>query len=454
MRPRTVQLLSALLLAVTLVLPARTWAQQINLIRDAEIETTIRSYATPLFQVAGLNPQGIKLFLVNDDSLNAFVAGGLNMFLNTGLLMRADDPLQVIGVIAHETGHLSGAHIARRGDAQEASQTGALVSYVLGLGAILASGRPEIGAAIISGGQDIALKGLLRYSRAQESSADQAALNFLQATEQSPEGLLHFMEILSDQEVLLSSSQDPYLRTHPLSEDRIEFYRQAVEQSPYRGQAARPDFIQMHKRMQAKLIGFLQPLSKVLKKYPESDSSLEARYARSIAYYKVPELDRAITLIDGLLAEHPQDAFFHELKGQVLFENGKVAAALPEYEAAVKLQPNSATILRSLAQVQIELNAPDLDQEALETLAQAVRLEPGDPFSWRLAAVAHGRQGNEAMTALSLAEAAFLSGRYVEARDRADRAQALLPQGSPAGLRAADLQNEAERRAQKQKKNN
>ncbi|MEQ8354188.1 MAG: M48 family metalloprotease [Kiloniellaceae bacterium] len=428
------------------LLPQRAAANQLQLIRDAEIENTIRIYATPLFQAAGLSPQGIRLYLVKDRALNAFVAGGLNMFINTGLLIETEGPGEVIGVIAHETGHISGGHLASRGGAMEQTQLALIATYLLSLGAALATGESGVGAAVLSGGQDVALRGLLQYTRTQENSADQSAVTLLRATQQSPRGLLAFMQELSGQEVLLTSNQDPYLRTHPLTQDRIEFLRQAVRESPYANKPPDPELIRLHNRMRAKLIGFLNPLNQVLKSYPTSDASLPGRYARAIAYYRVPDLDKALVEVDGLLAENPNDPYFRELKGQMLLEHGRVAEAVPEYEAAALLLPDSAQIRQALAKAQIALDTREMDQAALKSLAVTLAAEPGNASAWRLAAVAHGRLGNQAMTALSLAENALARGKYAEASDRAEHAVGLLPENSASWLRAQDLKNEAERR--------
>ena len=435
-----------MLLLLGSVLPQQAAANQLRLIRDAEIENTIRIYATPLFQAAGLSPQGIRLYLVNDRALNAFVAGGLNMFINTGLLINTEDPSEVIGVIAHETGHISGGHLATRGTALEQTQAAMIATYLLGIGAALATGEAGLGAAVISGGQDVALRGLLQYTRTQESSADQAAVTLLKATGQSPRGLMDFMEQLSGQEVLLSSNQDPYLRTHPLTQDRIEFLRQAVRESPYADKPTDAELLRLHNRMRAKLIGFLSPMNQVLRSYPPIDISLPARYARAIAYYRVPDIDKALAEIDGLLAELPNDPYFRELKGQMLLEHGRVAEAVPEYEAAAQALPESAQIHQALAKARIALNTPEMDQAALQSLAVTLAEEPGNSSAWRLAAIAHGRLGDQAMTALSLAESALARGKFAEARDRAQHAAGLLPENSASWLRALDVENEAERR--------
>lgn len=416
-------------------------AQGRRIIRDAEIESIIRDFATPLFQAAGLNPQAIDVYLIEDKSLNAFVSGGQNLFIHTGLLINTEDPLELIGVIAHETGHISGGHIASRIEELENTQTKVLASYVLGLGAAIATGQPGLAAAIISGGQDIALKGLLSYSRSQEQAADQAAVTYLNATGQSPRGLLDFMHTLGDQEMLLASSQDPYIRTHPLTRERISFLEEQTRVSPNRDAPPRPDFVALHKRMRAKLVGFLEPTARVFRKYPESDTSLEARYARAIAYYRRPDLEKALPLIDGLIAERPDDPFFHELKGQMLFENGRIAASVPEYEVAARLRPDSSQLTLALARAQIEMNDPALDQKALAHLQKTLEKEPQNAGAWRLVAIAHGRTGNTGMTALSLAEAALARKEAPEARDQAKRAQQILPEGSPGWLRAQDIEN-------------
>jgi predicted Zn-dependent protease len=432
------------------VWPARTAdAREIALIRDAEIEDIIHAYTTPLFQQAGLNPGAIDVYLVKDDSLNAFVAGGQNLFLHTGFLQRTVNAEQVLGVLAHETGHIAGGHVAARaGELKDAARQ-SLVTYVLGLGAAIATGRPELAAATIIGGQDIALKNLLKYSRGQESAADQAAVRLLERTGHSPEGLLEFFDIIRGQEVLLSNNQDPYVRTHPLTEDRLRFVEQAVRDSPYSGQPAHQDLEAMHARMKAKLVGFLEPHNRVLRQYPESDTSVPARYARAISHYLRADLDRALELIDGLIAEYPDDPYFHELKGQMLFENGRIAESRAPYEKAVALRPNSPLLRLGLARAQLEANDPALNGQALAHLKEVVRNEPENATAWRFLAVAHGRAGDTGLTALSLSEAAFARGDYKQAQEQSRRAQQLLAENSPAWLRAADIEGQAERAERK-----
>jgi predicted Zn-dependent protease len=436
---------AAVALTATSLAPISAFAQQRKLIRDAEIENTIREAVAPIFQAAGLNPSAVDIILIDDPTLNAFVSGGQRIYIHTGLLMRAEDPEQVIGVIAHETGHIVGGHIAARVNKMQDTSKTMLVSYLLGLGAALATGHGELAAATVRGAQDIALKDILSFSRGQEQSADQAAVRLLKATQQSPEGLLDFMEILSGQEALLSANQDPYLRTHPLTIERITFLRNAVAESPYRDAKASPELEEKFARVRAKLIGFLEPKSQVFRTYPKDDNSLEARYAHAIAYYRTADMDKALPLVDGLIKERPQDPYFQELKGQMLFEQGQLKESLPPLETAAKLLPNSPQILLLLSQVQIEMNDPEHDREAIANLQRVLQAEPDNAFAWRLSATAYGRQGDKGMTSLAMAEAALANGRYSEAKVHSKQALDILPTGSPGWIRADDVFNASER---------
>lgn len=442
------------MLMVGVLLPARVEAQ-VSLIRDAEIENTIREYATPIFQAAGITPSSVEIFLVNDDGLNAFVTPGMRMFINTGLLAKAENPNQVIGVIAHETGHIAAGHNLGRRDEYDRAGLTALAAYLLGLGAAILSGSPELGQAAILAGQDIAIKRFLSFTRGQESAADQAAVRYLDAARMNPTGLRDFFEVLSDQMVLLGQNQDPYLTTHPLTQDRINFLNQAVRESPYSGQAPPDDLMVKHKRMQAKLIGFLQPAETVFRTYPKEDDSLYARYAQAIAYYRQSDLDSALPLIDSLIAENPNDPYFQELRGQMLFEHQRARDALPAYQKAVDLLPREPQLRLRLAQVQLSLEDSSLTKQALDNLSYVVAEEPDNARAWRLLATAHNRVGDKGQMQLALAEMSLARGSYEDAVGQARAAQKTLQQHTPAWLRAQDLEQYAERefRREQERKN-
>jgi predicted Zn-dependent protease len=413
-------------------------AQPISFIRDTELENTIRGYATPIFLAAGLDPTAVRIYLVNDRQINAFVAGGQNLFINTGLLMRSEDAGQVIGVIAHEAGHISGGHLVRVHDALARGTAESILAMVLGVAAMVA-GAPEVGAAVISGGQNVAMRNFLQYSRTQEGAADAAAMRFLDSTQQSANGMLDFFNVLSGQELLVASRQDPYLRTHPLTQDRIEALRTFIERSPYSDRPVAPEFRQQHERMLAKLHAFLDDPTIARRRYPESDTSLPARYARAILHHRTAQLDKALAEIDGLIAQHPDDPYFQELKGQILFESGRPAQALAPYGRAVALLPEAPLLRLDLARVQMATNDEKLLPSAVDNLRFALRKEPNRPFVWRQLAIALGRSGQMGESSLALAEEAMLLDKLAEAKFHAGRALQELPPGSPGRLQAEDI---------------
>jgi predicted Zn-dependent protease len=415
-----------------------------SLIRDAEIEDVIRAYATPIFTAAGLDAAAVHIYLVNDSRLNAFVAGGQNLFMFTGTIMRSENPNQLVGIMAHESGHIAGGHLLRTQEAMENASIEGMIAMALGVAAAVV-GHGNAGGAVLAGGVGVAQRSFLQYSIEQEAKADQAGLTFLDKTHQSARGLLEFFHILQSEELLSAARQDPYLRTHPLTMQRIEYVQEHVDHSPFSGTADRPDWVELHRRMKAKLAGFLNPPGQSLAAYKENDPSASARYARAVAYYRVPNLQKAVPLIDGLIQDEPKNPYFRELKGQMLFENGHVQEALAPYQEAVRLKPDSALLRIELAQVQIESNDPALNKPAIANLKEAVRFEDRNPMAWRLLAVGYGRQDDIGMSALALSEEAYANGDRKLAIQQADRALQFLPAGAPARLRAEDLKALANR---------
>lgn len=423
--------------------PALAQGRPLALIRDAEIEHTIRTYAEPIFQVAGIDPGAVDIYLVNDPSLNAFVAGGQNLFIHTGLLLAAESPGEVIGVIAHETGHIAGGHLARGAEQIEAARRTALLTTLLGMATAVATGNGGAGAAVMSGGATVAQRGFLTFSRSMENSADQAALGFLDAAGYSAEGLATFLARLENQELVPSSREAEYVRTHPLTHDRVEAVRERVAHSRNTGKPFPPAYDEMMVRMKAKLFGFLQP-HVALRRYADDDS-IAGRYARAIAEYRGGDLGEAIAAVDRLIAVEPQNPYFHELKGQILLESGRLAEARPAYEKAVSLLPDSPLLLLPLAQTKLESGDPQLAASAIGDLKAALEVDRDMPLAWRLLATAYGRSGDLGMAAVALAEEALAKGDGVAAAQQADRALQTLPTGSPGALRAQDIQHAAER---------
>ena len=414
-----------------------------SLIRDAEIEDTIRAYTVPLLEAAGLGADAVRLYIVNDRSINAFVAGGPNLFLSSGMLSVAEDPGEIIGVIAHEIGHIAGGHLVRTRDAMENASAEMILATVLAAGAIVA-GEGEVGTAIMAGGQSLAQQSFLRYSRAQEQSADQAALRLLERTGQSAAGLLRMFQRLQERERLAVGDAHSYARTHPLTRERVRFIRAQMERES-EAVGATPDALRIaHARMVAKLKGFLDPPEETLRAYPAENESVEARYARAIAYYRIPDLDRALEALDALIADDPNDPWFHELKGQVLFENGRVGEAIAPYERAVALKGDAALLRLGLARAQIEIGDAASLASAVANLEAATRLEKNEPQHWYQLGIARGRGGKRAASSLAFAEAAYLRGNLERALHHAGVAAEGLAHGSAAWLRAEDIRNAAE----------
>ncbi|MGB0683764.1 MAG: M48 family metalloprotease [Magnetovibrionaceae bacterium] len=426
---------------VLTVFPAEA-QQRRSFIRDAEVEQTLRDYSTPLFQTAGLDPRSVQIYIVKDRSLNAFVAGGQRMFFHTGFLMRTEHPGQVLGVIAHETGHIAGGHLSRTREALAGASAQSIIGTILGGVAVL-SGQSDVGAAVLMGSQTAAARNFLQYSRTQEAAADQAGIRYLTSTQQSPRGLLEFFEILEGQELLSRKRQDPYVRSHPLTADRITTLRTAVENSPFADAPHPPGYVERHNRMKAKLAAFIESPVITFRRYKETDQSLESRYARAIAHYRRSEVDQALALMDGLISEHPNDPYFHELRGQILFEAGRGREALPSYQRAADLLPRNSLILGDLARVQIETGDDSLLPTAIENLGIALDQEPRRTLLWRQLGIAHGRLGNQGESSLALGEEALILGKLEDAKFHANRAQQLLPQGSRGWLQASDILNAA-----------
>lgn len=409
-------------------------------LRDAEIEETLKAYVRPLFKVAGLNADNISIHLVADKQVNAMATVGYQFILFTGFLLRAENVGQVIGVLAHETGHINDGHIARIMSQARKMNIVSLTHILLGAAAAVA-GSPEAGIALGLGGMGAAQGNFLHYHQGQEAAADHFALLNLEKLGWSAAGLGEFLQILKGQEYFSSERQDPYLRTHPFTQDRISTVKGHLEKSKFSKTPYPKDFENKFKMMQAKLLGYLFP-AQVFAKYPESDASLEARYARAIASYRQQDLKKALPIIEELVKENKDNPYFWELKAQMLFENGNTADSLNCYEKAVALASHSDLIKVQYAQALIEMNAETHTNKAEKILKQAHAHEKENPLLWHLLAVVYGRKKNEGLMALALAEAAFLKGDAKAAQYQVNRALQKLSKNSSPWIRAQDLSAE------------
>jgi len=411
----------------------------LRLIRDAEIERTIRAYAAPVFGAAGMSADEVKVYLINDNRLNAFVAGGQNIFLNTGLLVRAENAGQVIGVVAHEAGHIAGGHLVRLRQAVREAQIKQVIAFILGAGAAIAAQDGRAGAATISLGRKIAEGTFLKYTRAHERAADQFAVTAMDRAGISARGLLAFMHVIEDQELLISARQDPYVRTHPITSERIAFLRAHIARSPVSDRPLPARFTELQQRLRAKLVGFINPVDDVFRIYKPSDNSMASRYARAVARHRNAETAKAVALIDGLIKERPRDAFFHELKGQVNFESGRIPEAVVAYRKAVALAPNEALIRVGLGQALLAVGSERELKQGLAHLRVAVRREDAYPLAWRLLGIAYGKLGRIGEASWALAEYGLLIGDRKQVWGNIGRAEKLLKRGTPAWFRIQDI---------------
>jgi len=417
-------------------------AQGLAIVRDTEIENTIRAYSVPLFEAAGLDLNSIRIRLVKDNTLNAFVAGGQNIFLNTGLLTRSENAGQIIGVLAHEIGHIAGGHLSRIHEGLRNASTQSIVAMILGTAAAIVAGSAEGVSGALIGSQALGQRAIFKYTQGMEQAADQAGVKILDRTGQSSQGLLEFLQILKKQSSLYAVSSDPYASTHPLTQDRISFLGNHIQKSPFSKVPTPKQFRSMHARMRGKLNGYVDDPHRTLNHYSAEDKRIEARYARAYAFMKLHDVKNALSIINQLIDESPKDPFFYELKGDVLKDAGEIRGAIKAYKQAIKIVPWAALIRISLARVQLELNDPNLDDAVLKNIREALRYENEIPAAWRQLATIYGRRGETSKASLALAEEAMLRGDIGRAKQNVKRALESLPEGSPEHIRALDIDNE------------
>jgi predicted Zn-dependent protease len=410
------------------------------LIRDAETETLLHAFADPLFRVAGVSAGLVRIMLVRDRALNAFVTTGNRMFINTGVIQQASSALEVIGVIAHETGHVAHGDISRIPEQQLEAMIESLGSLLIGAAAGVASRSGGVGMGAAVGGASMAQRRMMSFSRAQEESADQSALQYLSRLGWSASGMLSMFAKLEQQEALIIDRQDPYLVTHPMSRDRYLSVQHFIERSGDRGQAGTAAFEPEFLMVKAKLVGFIDPTVLVMRFYPESDPSPQSRYARAILALRTGQRAQSLRLLDSLIADQPRSSWLRELQGQVLLETGQPASAVPAYQEAVRLAPDQPLIRQSLGHAMIETGDHGMLRQAVTQLQLAQRPSRDDPETWHLLGIAWGRLGNLGEANLALAEEAILGGDIPVARRFARQAAETLPPG-PSRLRALDISN-------------
>lgn len=446
---RSIRPLAIMALALPLALSAPAAKSQgsgLKLVRDAEVEALMRAYATPLLRTAKVGAGATKIFLISNRSFNAFVAGGRNIFIYAGAIMEAKTPNELIGVIAHEIGHIAGGHLARQRMVMDQLAPVAIAGMLLGAGALVATSRsrnvggsPVGVAGALTGPQELLRRAMLSYQRSNEQAADISAIRYLNATRQSARGLLTTLTRMNRNSMFIAGGIDPYVLSHPLPAERLSYLQTKATASPYWNAKDSAAMQRRHDLARAKLVAFIGDANEVARRYPVRDQSLAARYARAIGSYRFGRLDQAINQINGLIRAQKNNPYFQELKGQALLERGNPGQAIGPLKLALAKSPGATPIRVMLGHALVSTGNPARPKEAVQHLTRATQQEPQNAAAFQFLAMAYDRQGNQAMAQLSAAQAMFLAGRYVEARTQAARAKRQLKPRSPAWLKADDI---------------
>ena len=437
-RPFALAVRLLMLLALSFAAVLQPAAAQ-SILRDAETEAVLRELSRPLIEAAGLQPDNVRIVLLHNGEINAFVAGGQIVYIHSGLITSAENANEVQGVIAHELGHITGGHIIRLEQGAQQATGIMILSLILGAAAMVA-GAGDAGMGIMAAGQQAALGRFLAFSRTQEASADSAGASYLSRAGISGRGSLAFFERLQNLEFRMNIPQDNgYARTHPLNTERIAALQHVYEQDPAWNHTTDPGLEERFQRVRAKLIGFVDEPRQVMNLYPESNRSVPARYARAYAWHRDHHPDRALAEADSLLADRPDDPYFLELKGQILLETGRPQEALESLRHAVARAPNQPLIAALFGHALIATEDPANFEEAKRVLRVAVQRDNDNPFAWYQLGIVYDREGDQARAALATAERYNLTNQPQLALANAEQAMMGIPVGTPDWLRAQDI---------------
>ena len=407
-------------------------------LRDTETELLFKDIARPLVKAAGLDPASVNVVLLNDPEINAFVATGQTVYIQSGLLQATDNVNELQGVIAHELGHVAGGHSIRIQEGANEATGISIATMVLGALAI-AAGAGDAAMGILLAGQQAAMGKFLAFTRAQEATADAAAVKYLHGAGISGKGMLQFFGKLQNQEYRLAIyAKDSYDRTHPLSSERIQALEQSFKTDPAWNNPVDANLEARFERVKAKLNGFIDP-GHAVTKYPESDQTIPAHYARAYAYHMSGYPDKAVSEADALLKASPHDPFFLELKGQILLESGKPAEAIVPLREATQRSGDAPLIAAMLGHALVATEDAKNFAEAKTILKVAVNRDNQDPFAWYQLGIIYDREGDSGRAALATAERSNLEDNPKLAYASAQMAMKGIPPNTPDWLRAQDI---------------
>ena len=447
---KTTLKLTALITAVALAMTPTLAAAQQNkgppILRDTESEQLLRDYTRPILRAAGMEKQNIQMVIINEGVFNAFVADGRRIFVNYGAMMQSETPNQIIGVLAHETGHLAGGHLAKLRERLAEAQTQMIIAMLLGAGAMVAgstgggnSGLANAGAAAISAPGEVIRRTLLSYVRQQEENADKAGVKFLTATGQSARGMYETFRRFTNESLFAARGTDPYVQSHPMPAERVRALEELARSSPYWDKKDDPALQMRHDMVRAKISAFMERQDTVYRRYPLSNTSLPARYAHAVTTYLHGDLRSALAQIDGLIQLQPANPYFYELRGQALLEGGRPMEAIAPLRKAVQLSNHAPLIEMLLGQALVASDNKAYTEEAIAILRNATARETEAPIGYMQLAMAYGRKGDYAQADLASAQAAYLRGDNKTARDLASRAKTRFAIGTPGWVKADDI---------------
>jgi len=427
-----------------------------SILRDAETEQLLQDMLDPLVEAAGMNAGQVEVVLINDGSINAFVAGGQRIFVHSGLIDAADSANEVQGVLAHELGHITGGHINRFSEGAGNASKITLLSALLAAAAAFAGGG-DAAMGVLAAGQQAAMGSFLSFSRTQEASADAAGVQYLSEAGISGRGSLDFFRKLQNLEFRRGISQGndmEFARTHPLSGTRISRLKEDYEADPAWDTPSDAGIEQRFARAKAKLFGYLAKPGRTFNAFPEYMTSAPARYARAYAYHKEARIEEALAEANSLIADEPENPYFLELKGQILLESGRVTEALVPLRKATQLTGSNPLIASMLGHALIATEDEANLAEAEEVLRAAVGRDRENPFAWYQLGVVYGQRGDIPRARLASAEQQIMSGRPNEALVNAQAAESGLPAGTPDWIRAQDVALQARAQLERERDRN
>ena len=422
-----------------------------NIIRDAEIENFLEEISHPIFTEANLNLNSVDIYIFNDKSINAFVACGQKVFVNTGLIQSFETPSMLRGVMAHETGHIAGGHLARSDEALERAQTPMIVGLLLGIGAAIA-GDGDAAQALLLGSQQIAQGMVAKYSRSQESAADQAAVKYLEGIKKSSNGMLEVLYKFANQEALSSNRQSVRVRSHPISRDRIRSLEQKVNKSQFINEKDNEKTLFRYKMIQAKLDGFLNNPNDVIRRAEKDSSLIFNKYSLAVAYYRKAFLKESLLILNQMINQYPDNPWFYELKGQVLYESGKIEESIMPYRKSLSISPNEPLLMVALATALNALENENGALEALNLLKKSLRYDQKNTRTWFQLAISYSRINDIGNAELASAERHFLTGNVKMASFHAKKSLKYITKSSISKLRAQDIILDSENKAKWKKR--